>query len=41
MTKPKTPVKIFLLRNGQKMEVAVTLGERPKEKGSETPQEKQ
>lgn len=41
MTKPKTPVKIILLRNGQKMEAKVTLGERPKEKGSETPQEKQ
>jgi len=39
---PGTPVKIGLLRDGKKVEVKVTLGERPKESaGSQAPQEPQ
>lgn len=41
-TKPGTPVKIGLLRNGKKVEMTVTLGERPKESaGGQAPQEPQ
>jgi serine protease Do len=41
-TKPGTPVKIGLLRDGKKVEVTVTLGERPKESaGGQAPQEQQ
>ncbi len=41
-TEPGTPVKIGLLRDGKKLEVTVTLGERPKEsRGGQTPQEPQ
>lgn len=40
--KPGTPVKIGLLREGKKLEVTVTLGERPKEsRGGQAPQEPQ
>jgi len=39
---PGTPVKIGLLRDGKKVEVTVSLGERPKESaGSQAPQEPQ
>ncbi|MDH5384007.1 MAG: DegQ family serine endoprotease [Candidatus Aminicenantes bacterium] len=41
-TKPGTPVKIGLLRDGKKVEVTVTLGERQKEgRGGQFPQEPQ
>jgi serine protease Do len=41
-TKPGTPVKIGLLRDGKKVEATVTLGERPKEsRGGQAPQEPQ
>jgi len=41
-SKPGMPVKIGLLRDGKKMEVTVTLGERPKESGEgQAPQEPQ
>jgi serine protease Do len=41
-TKPGTPVKIGLLRDGKKVEVTVILGERPKESGGgQAPQEPQ